>query len=184
MRSVPLALWALCLAAAASSVAADRRIIPDYKGFIRVQGGHFVDDNCNLFPVTGLNAYVASSCHGLAGHDACSVGQLCRSRKVKGLVVGRHLAPRPPNRKSNRSVAIAECRERLRGSSGIMRFSRLGTSCTFRHSTNLALASALGAGPTPSGRYFSERSKSVLDGTDIPEQQLRASSLKEWLGLR
>ena len=56
MWSVPLALWTLCLAAAASSVAADRRIIPDYKGFIRVQGGHFVDDNCHLFPVTGLNA--------------------------------------------------------------------------------------------------------------------------------
>lgn len=50
--------WALCLVAAATSVAAvyHGRIVPDYKGFIRVQGGQFVDDACSLFPVTGLNA--------------------------------------------------------------------------------------------------------------------------------
>lgn len=35
---------------------ADRGILPAYSGFIRVQGGKFVDDDCNLFPVTGLNA--------------------------------------------------------------------------------------------------------------------------------
>ncbi len=56
MRLAPVALWTACVVAAVSSVAADRRIIPDYKGFIRVQGGRFVDDSCNLFPVTGLNA--------------------------------------------------------------------------------------------------------------------------------
>jgi len=56
MGLVPMALWVLCLMAAVSSVAADRRIVPDYKGFIRVQGGQFVDESCNLFPVTGLNA--------------------------------------------------------------------------------------------------------------------------------
>lgn len=56
MGLVPMALWVLCVMAAVSSVAADRRIVPDYKGFIRVQGGQFVDESCNLFPVTGLNA--------------------------------------------------------------------------------------------------------------------------------
>lgn len=59
MRLAAAALCALCLVAAVSSVAADRRIIPDYKGYIRVEGGRFVDDNCNLFPVTGLNACVS-----------------------------------------------------------------------------------------------------------------------------
>jgi hypothetical protein len=37
-------------------VVADLGVLPEYSGFIRVQGGKFVDGDCNLFPVTGLNA--------------------------------------------------------------------------------------------------------------------------------
>jgi hypothetical protein len=46
-----------CLVATIAAVAAaNRGILPEYRGFIRVQGGKFVDADCNQFPVTGLNA--------------------------------------------------------------------------------------------------------------------------------
>ena len=32
------------------------RVTPDFAGFIRVQGGRFVDAQCSVFPVVGLNA--------------------------------------------------------------------------------------------------------------------------------
>ena len=50
---------------------ADRGILPAYSGFIRVQGGKFVDAACNLFPVTGLNACVAQW-HRLIGSLYCT----------------------------------------------------------------------------------------------------------------
>lgn len=56
------ATWIACICTAyAACVAGDKGILPDYTGFIRVQGGKFVDADCNQFPVTGLNACVSSS---------------------------------------------------------------------------------------------------------------------------
>lgn len=37
------------------------RVTPDFAGFIRVQGGRFVDAQCSVFPVVGLNACAPTS---------------------------------------------------------------------------------------------------------------------------
>ena len=66
---------ALCLALAS----ADRGILPEYSGFIRVQGGKFVDAACNLFPVTGLNACVPLS---LSLDVSRTVGPISRDRRA------------------------------------------------------------------------------------------------------
>lgn len=56
MKSLVAILLICVLTATAFSANVDKGIIPDYTGFIRVQGGKFVDADCNQFPVTGLNA--------------------------------------------------------------------------------------------------------------------------------
>ncbi|KAK9917882.1 hypothetical protein WJX75_009220 [Coccomyxa subellipsoidea] len=65
------ATWIACICTAyAACVAGDKGILPDYTGFIRVQGGKFVDADCNQFPVTGLNAWDMMECGAGFTYDA------------------------------------------------------------------------------------------------------------------
>lgn len=65
-------VWLLfAFAALFVSATGDRGILPDYTGFIRVQGGKFVDADCNQFPVTGLNACVPFPSVATRGADQC-----------------------------------------------------------------------------------------------------------------